>query len=194
MNQTKNHSTQKALKLYKEMLRIRFFEEKILELFKHGLLRGTTHVCIGQEAIAAGACCALHPEDYLTSNHRGHGHILARGADTGKLMAEIFGKISGYSKGVGGSQHIAIKELNFLGSNGITGGGIPIATGAALQLKLQKIKAVSLCFTGDGATAQGTFHESLNMASTMSLPLLIIVENNQYAMSTPCNAPAPAPT
>ncbi|MHC4870533.1 MAG: alpha-ketoacid dehydrogenase subunit alpha/beta [Planctomycetota bacterium] len=191
MNQSKLTPTEKALFFYKEMLRIRLFEEKILQLFKNGQLRGTTHVCIGQEAVAAGACSSLKQEDYITSNHRGHGHILARGAEAGRLMAELFGKVTGYSKGIGGSQHTAVKELNFLGSNGITGGGIPIAAGAALQIKLSEKKAVSVCFTGDGATAQGTFHESLNIAAVMNLPLLVVVENNQYAMSTPLSSTCP---
>ncbi len=176
---------------YQNILRIRLFEEKVLNLFYNGMIRGTTHVCIGQEAVAVGACSSLDNSDYITSNHRGHGHLIARGASLDRLMAELFGKEDGYSRGAGGSQHIAVAELNFLGSNGITGGGIPIATGAALKIKLKKQKAISVCFTGDGATAQGTFHESLNMASVMELPLLVIVENNQYAMSTHLSATSP---
>lgn len=191
MNKNSNPATEKALAFYKEMVLIRTFEEKVLELFNKGILRGTTHVCIGQEAVATGACSALKKEDYITSNHRGHGHLIARGCCPEKLMAELFGKENGYSKGTGGSQHIAVKELNFLGSNGITAGSIPIATGAALQIKFASTNAISAVFTGDGATAQGTFHESLNMASVMKLPLLIIVENNKYAMSTPLTKTCP---
>lgn len=172
------------LELYRTMLRIRAFEEAVLRGFRQGELRGTTHVCLGQEAVAAGAAAALDPADLVTSNHRGHGHMLAKGADLTRMLAELFGRASGYSRGAGGSQHMAAAEVGFLGSNGITGGGLPIAVGAALSLQHQKRKQVVLAFCGDGATAQGTFHEALNLATVWALPVVFLVENNHYAMGT----------
>ncbi len=173
------------------MLRIRLFEEALLRLFREGALRGTAHVCLGQEAVAAGACAALAREDFVTSNHRGHGHLIAKGADPRKLMAELFGNSDGYSLGRGGSQHIAAREIGFLGSNGITGGGIPIAVGAGLTLKLRQQENICLTFFGDGATAQGTFHESLNLAALWRLPVVFLCENNLYAMGTHVGATCP---
>ncbi len=170
--------------LYKKMLKIRLFEEKIDWLFSRGRLGGTTHLCIGQEAVAVGVDDALTADDYVVSNHRGHGHLIARGADPALLFAELLGKPDGYCRGRGGTQHISIAHLNFLGTNGITGGGIPIATGAGLSIKLSGEDRISVCFFGDGASNQGTFHESLNMASAWSLPVLYVCENNVYAMST----------
>lgn len=170
--------------LYKKTLKIRLFEEKIDWLFSRGRLGGTTHLCIGQEAVAVGVDDALTPDDYVVSNHRGHGHLIARGADPVLLFAELLGKPDGYCRGRGGTQHISIAHLNFLGTNGITGGGIPIATGAGLSIKLSGEDRISVCFFGDGASNQGTFHESLNMASAWSLPVLYVCENNVYAMST----------
>lgn len=172
------------LSLYKKTLRIRYFEEKIDWLFSRGRLGGTTHLCIGQEAVAVGVDDALSPDDYVVSNHRGHGHLIARGADPARLFAELLGKPEGYCRGRGGTQHLSIANLNFLGTNGITGGGIPIATGAGLSIKLSGEERISVCFFGDGASNQGTFHESLNMASAWSLPVLYVCENNVYAMST----------
>jgi TPP-dependent pyruvate/acetoin dehydrogenase alpha subunit len=166
------------------MLLIRAFEERLDHLFADGLLRGTTHFCIGQEASAVGACSALQPQDYVTSTHRGHGHFLARGGDPRRMLAEIFGKSGGYCQGKGGTQHMASMEIGFLGSNGITGGGIPIATGAALSSKLRHTGSVALCFFGDGAANQGVFHESLNMAGLWKLPVIYVCENNLYAMGT----------
>ncbi|MHC4884333.1 MAG: alpha-ketoacid dehydrogenase subunit alpha/beta [Planctomycetota bacterium] len=174
------------------MQTIRLFEETLLRLFRDGELRGTTHVCLGQEAVATGACAGLAPQDKVTSNHRGHGHILARGADPNRVMAELFGKRDGYSQGLGGSQHMAAQEVGFLGSNGITGGGLPIATGAALSSTLLEQEAVVLAFFGDGASAQGTFHESLNLAGVWKLPVIFLCENNQYAMGTPLSETCPA--
>ncbi len=173
------------LEYYKKMLLIRLFEEKVGWLFSRDLLPGTAHLCIGQEAVAVGAVSAIKKNDYVFSNHRGHGHFLAKGADLKKLMCEIMGKSSGYCKGKGGTQHLCATDINFLGTNGITAGGIPIATGAALSMKLQRLRRVVLCFFGDGASNQGTFHESLNMASIWNLPIIYICENNLYAMSTP---------
>ncbi|MBI5208004.1 MAG: thiamine pyrophosphate-dependent dehydrogenase E1 component subunit alpha, partial [Candidatus Firestonebacteria bacterium] len=175
------------IQLYYKMLQIRFFEEKIEFGFSRNQIFGTTHLCIGQEAVPAGVCLNLTDEDYVVSTHRGHGHALAKGLDSKKMMAEIMGKVTGYCKGKGGTQHIACIEKGFLGTNGITGGGIPFAAGAAFTIKYKKRKNVSVCFFGDGATNQGTFHETLNMASMWNLPVVFICENNLYAMSTPVN-------
>ena len=170
---------------YRTMLVIRFFEEKVESLFAEGKIGGTTHTAAGQEAVAVGACAALRKDDYVTSTHRGHGHLIARGGDPRRIMAELFGKAAGYSRGRGGSQLMMDLSLGFLGSNGITGGGLPIATGAALSSVLKKNGRVALCFFGDGASNQGTFHESLNLAGLWKLPVVYVCENNLYAMSTP---------
>jgi len=170
---------------YRQMLRIRKCEEKIGWLFSRGLTMGTAHLSIGQEASAVGVIAASRPEDYVVSTHRGHGHLIAKGADPARLIAEICGRETGFCRGKGGSQHIAVKEINFLGTNGITGGGIPVATGAALTAKYRCTGQVVLCFFGDGAANQGTFHESLNMASVWKLPIVYVCENNGYAMFTP---------
>jgi TPP-dependent pyruvate/acetoin dehydrogenase alpha subunit len=178
---------------YRLMLTIRYFEEKVEELFSRGLIGGTTHPASGQEAVAVGACAALDKNDYVTSTHRGHGHMIARGGDPKRIMAELYGKETGYSRGRGGSQLMMDLSLGFLGSNGITGGGIPIATGAALSSKQRKSGQVTLCFFGDGASNQGTFHESLNMAGLWKLPVVYLCENNLYAMSTPVAQAVPIP-
>ncbi len=170
---------------YRTMVVIRRFEEAVEQLFARGVIRGTTHPSSGQEAVAVGSCAALGKNDYITSTHRGHGHFIARGADPRRIMAELFGKSSGYSHGRGGSQIMADFRLGFLGSNGITGSGLAIATGAGLAMKLQGRRSVVLCFFGDGAASQGTFHESLNMASLWKLPVIYLCENNLYAMSSP---------
>jgi TPP-dependent pyruvate/acetoin dehydrogenase alpha subunit len=170
------------------MLLIRHFEETAEELFTNGKLSGTIHTCIGQEAAAVGVGEALHKNDLMTSTHRGHGHFLAKGAVPKRLMAEIFGKAAGYSGGRGGSQFMADYSLGFMGANGIVGGSLPVATGMALHLKMKKDSRIVACFLGDGAVAQGTFHESLNMAGLWKLPILFLCENNRYAMSTPCSA------
>jgi len=172
------------LRYYRTMLLIRRFEERVEQVFLEGVVSGTCHPCIGQEATPVGACAALRPTDYVVSNHRGHGHFIAKGGDVRRIMAELFGKVDGYSCGRGGSQHMACFEIGFLGSNGITGGGIPIATGAALAVQLQRRDNVVLCFFGDGAANQGAFHESLNMAAIWKLPIVYLCENNLYAMST----------
>ncbi len=169
---------------YRRMCLIRAFETRLDELFLQGVILGTTHLCIGQEACAVGACWALEPEDCVFSNHRGHGHLLARGAEPGRALAEIFGSPRGYSGGRGGSQHMAVKEINFMGTHGITAGTIPLAVGAALHKKRQQQAGVAAVFFGDGAAGQGVFHESLNMAQIWELPVLFICENNLYAMST----------
>jgi TPP-dependent pyruvate/acetoin dehydrogenase alpha subunit len=163
----------------------RAFEERVLKLVGDGSIRGTTHPYVGQEAVAVGACLALQPQDLIISTHRGHGHLLAKGGDPNRLMAELFGKATGYGGGKGGTQHLADFSIGHLGSNGVTGGGIPIGTGAALSVQMRGTGQVVAIFFGDGATNQGTFHESLNLASVWRLPAVYVCENNLYAMSTP---------
>jgi len=164
---------------------IRAFEERVDRLFVEGRIHGTTHLCIGQEAVPVGACAAIRPSDLASGSHRGHGLALAKGLRPDRLMAELLGRRDGYCQGKGGTQHVASFAHGFLGTNGITGGGIPIATGAALSAKLRGTGQVVLSFFGDGATNQGTFHESLNMAAIWRLPVIYVCENNLYAMSTP---------
>jgi 2-oxoisovalerate dehydrogenase E1 component len=178
-------SKDKLLQMYKDMLRIRRFEETVSDLFSQDKIRGTTHLYIGEEAVAVGACNAIHPDDYITSTHRGHGHCIAKGATLREMMAELFGKITGYCKGKGGSLHIADLNAGNLGANGIVGGGIPIATGSGLTGKYKKTGKVTVCFFGDGASNTGAFHEAVNMAATWKLPVVYVCENNLYAMSTP---------
>ncbi len=170
---------------YRTMLLIRCFEETVEELFTTGVVAGTVHTCIGQEAAAVGVARALRKTDRVTSNHRGHGHFIAKGGDIRRIMAELFGKADGYSGGRGGSQFMADYALGFMGGNGIVGGSIPVAAGMALRFKQQKKNSVAACFFGDGAVNQGTFHETLNMAALWKLPVLFLCENNYYAMSTP---------
>ena len=175
------------------MLLIRRFEERIDQLFAAGELRGTSHLSVGQEAVAIGALAALHPADYVTSTHRGHGHFLAKGGDPGRMMAELFGKATGYSGGRGGTQHMAAFALGFLGMNGITGGMLPIAVGAAFSARYRDSRQIALAFFGDGASNQGTFHESCNLAAIWRLPVLFVCENNGYAMSSPAGAMVSVP-
>ena len=174
-----------ALDIYRRVLNIRRFEEEVGRLFTEGELPGVVHLYIGEEAVAAGVCAALRTDDYVTSTHRGHGHVMAKGGDPKRMMAEIFGKESGYCRGKGGSQHIADFSIGMLGACGIVGGGIPIATGAGLSIRLRKSDQVSVCFFGDGAANEGSFHESLNLASTMDLPVIFVCEHNQYGEFTP---------
>lgn len=176
---------------YAMMLTVRLFEQKIEQLFEQGLIHGTAHLCIGQEAAAVGAVSASRPTDPIVSSHRGHGHFLARTDDPAALMGEMLGKVSGPCLGRGGSQHICARDMAFYGTNGITGGGIPTATGLALGQKTDGADGVVLCFFGDGATNQGTFHESLNMAAIWDLPVVYVCENNLYAMSTPMEESMP---
>jgi len=171
-------------RIYSTMFRIRRFEEFTTELFQAGLVKGTAHSYIGEEAIAAGACANLRPDDYIGSYHRGHGHCIAKGADVAKMMAELMGKETGYCGGLGGSMHIANMELNILGANGIVGAAMPLGTGAALAVKLRGGNQVVISFFGDGGANQGIFHESLNLASIWKLPIVFVCENNQYALST----------
>jgi len=164
---------------------IRLFEEAIERLFLEGRIMGTAHTCIGQEAVAVGTAAAIEARDAMTTTHRGHGHFLARGADPKRVMAELFGRETGYSRGRGGSQMMMDPSIGFFGANGITGGSIPFATGVALDAKLRDTGRVTVCFFGDGASNQGVFHETLNLAALWKLPVLFVVENNGYAMSTP---------
>lgn len=173
----------KLVDLYKEMWLIRYFDEKVDQFFAKGMIHGTTHLCVGQEASAAGAIAALKEIDKITSTHRGHGHCISKGADAGRMMAELFGKETGYCKGKGGSMHIADVDKGNLGANGIVGGGIPLAVGAALTSKMKNKGYVVLCYFGDGASNEGSFHEALNLASIWKLPVVFLCENNQYGMS-----------
>ncbi len=170
---------------YARMLGIRLFEERLFELVGEGKIGGTTHLCIGQEAVPVGVSSLLVEGDRVTSTHRGHGHLLALGADPRRLLAEIAGKESGYCRGKGGSQHVAVPELGHMGSNGITGGGLPIAAGLALAAKRLRPGRIVVAYLGDGAAATGNFHETLNLAALHRLPVVFVMENNLYAMSTP---------
>jgi TPP-dependent pyruvate/acetoin dehydrogenase alpha subunit len=182
----KNYPKDLLLKMYEEMTRIRKFESKVVDFcFPRGMLCGNFHTCIGQEATVVGACYALEKTDYLVSTHRGHGHCIAKGARTDRMMAELFGKSSGYCGGRGGSLHVADVSLGILGANGIVGAGIPIAVGSALVSKIHQSKEVTLSFFGDGASNEGTFHEAVNMAAIWKLPVVFICENNQWACATP---------
>lgn len=176
-----------AVSMYTDMYRIRRFEEEVFEFYKRGLMPGLAHLYIGEEAVAVGACAAINQNDYIGSTHRGHGHLIARGADTKRMMAEILGKETGYCRGKGGSMHIMDMSLGILGANGIVGGGIPIATGAAYSCKYRETDQVVLCFFGDGASNEGTFHESINMAAAWDLPVVYIIENNQYGITVDIN-------
>jgi acetoin:2,6-dichlorophenolindophenol oxidoreductase subunit alpha len=170
--------------LFIGMLTIRRFEEAVSELYHKGEIPGGVHLYIGEEAIAVGACANLNKDDFITSTHRGHGHLIAKGGDMKLMMAELLGKKSGYCKGKGGSMHIADLELGILGANGIVGGGIPIAVGAGYSAKLRGTEQVCMTFFGDGASNEGAFHESLNMASAWALPLIFLCENNKFGVST----------
>jgi pyruvate dehydrogenase E1 component alpha subunit len=165
------------------MFTIRLFDERALALFRAGEMRGTTHPYIGMEAVGVGVMLALRPDDYVTSTHRGHGHTIAKGGDPKKMMAELLGRATGYSGGKGGSMHIADMDKHMLGANGIVGGGMGLATGAALTARLQKTGSVAICFFGDGALEQGVLHETTNLAAIWKLPVVFVCENNQYAMS-----------
>lgn len=167
-----------------QMERIRVFEETAEQLYMRGLVHGTMHLSIGQEASAVGAVMALEPGDYILSTHRGHGHCIAKGADLGRMMAEFMGREDGYCRGRGGSMHIADVEGGNLGANGIVAGGLPIAVGVGLSLHMQARREVCMVFFGDGATNEGAFHEALNVAAIWKLPVVFVCENNVYAMST----------
>ena len=172
------------LRLYETMYKIRVFEANVERLFFDSIIPGSVHLYIGEEAIATGVCANLGENDYITSTHRGHGHCIAKGAKTNRMMAELFGKITGSCKGKGGSMHVAEFDLGILGANGVVGGGFTIATGAGLSIKMRKTDQVVVCFFGDGASNRGTFHEAVNMASIWKLPVLFVCENNQWASTT----------
>jgi 2-oxoisovalerate dehydrogenase E1 component len=171
--------------IYRTMLRIRAFDNRTIELFNEGLVKGTAHSYVGQEAIASAVCANLGPSDYVGSNHRGHGHCIAKGASLRKMMAELMGCHEGYCGGIGGSMHIADLELGILGANGIVGAAMPLCTGAALTAKLKKTGGVAVAFFGDGGANQGVFHESVNLAAVWKLPLIFVCESNGYALTTP---------
>lgn len=185
MKSLKNESKEAMLGLFRTMIRIREFEETAAKLFLDGKLIGFLHLYSGEEAVAAGVCACLREDDCITSTHRGHGHCIAKGADVDRMMAELYGKATGYSKGKGGSMHIADISKGIIGANGIVGAGIPIAVGAAYAQKYRNQDAVSVAFFGDGASNRGTFHEAVNMAAALNLPAVFVCENNQFGMSTP---------
>lgn len=170
--------------MYYRMRRIRRFEETAEELYKRGTVVGLLHLYIGEEAVATGVCLALRNDDYITSTHRGHGHLLAKGGDARRLLAELCGRIDGYCRGKGGSMHAADLRLGILGANGVVGGGFGIATGAALSAKMRRSGQVAVCFFGDGAANQGVFMEVLNMAAIWKLPVIYVCENNGFGQYT----------
>jgi TPP-dependent pyruvate/acetoin dehydrogenase alpha subunit len=180
-------SDSQLVDLYRMMWKIRAFELQVVDLYKHNLIRGSTHVYLGEEAIATGVCAALQPADLIVSTHRGHGHVLAKGGEPKRMMAELLGRAEGYCKGKGGSMHIADLDLGILGANGIVGGGLALAAGAALSCQYRGTDQVAVCFFGDGAYNQGPFHETANLAAIWSLPLVFVCENNQFALSTRAN-------
>jgi acetoin:2,6-dichlorophenolindophenol oxidoreductase subunit alpha len=178
-----NHTKAELREALRKMHLIRKFEEGAEDLYTRGLSYGTMHLSVGQEASAVGSTMMLRKSDYITSTHRGHGHCIGKGAEAKFMFAEFLGKEEGYCRGRGGSMHIADMSVGNLGANGIVGGGLPIATGAALGIKQQKRDDVVICFFGDGANNEGAFHESLNMAAVWKLPVVFVCENNQYGMS-----------
>ncbi|OGO35475.1 MAG: hypothetical protein A2147_04735 [Chloroflexi bacterium RBG_16_57_8] len=174
--------------MYATMWRIRLFEQKVLDLYKAGSVRGTSHPYMGMEAVAVGSCAAIGPDDYVTSTHRGHGHCLAKGLDPGRMMAELLGRADGYCKGKGGSMHVACPALGLLGADAVVGASPPIAGGAALAARLMGEDRVVLCYFGDGASNEGVFFEALNLAVVLKLPIIFICENNLWALTTPVGA------
>ena len=173
--------TPQLARMLRTMILIREFDERAIERRVAGKIYGAVHPYVGQEAVAVGVCATLTVKDRVTSTHRGHGHCIAKGADIRRMMAELFGRVDGYCKGKGGSMHIADFAVGMLGANGIVGGGLPIACGAALAAQLEGHGNVTVCFFGDGAAAEGEFHEALNIASVWKLPIIFVCENNQYA-------------
>lgn len=180
-----NISNETKIMMLRYMLRIRLFEEKIQILYREGHIPGSMHLSTGQEAIPAGVCLNLKGDDYLLSSHRGHGHIIAKGGAYKYMMAELYGKKTGYCKGKGGSMHFSNVDIGVLGTNGIVGGGIPIAAGVGFSLKYTKSDRVIVCFFGDGAANTGAFHEGINFAAVLEVPVIFILENNLYAISVP---------
>ena len=176
---------EKLAEIYTKMVQTRRFEETAARLFTEGKVHGTAHFCIGEEATGIGVTCAVEKEDYMAATHRGHNQSIGKGMRLDRMMAEFLGKETGYCKGKGGCMHIADFSVGSLGANGIVGGGIPIAVGAALSQKMRKDSHMTVCFFGDGASNEGSFHEAANLAAVWSLPILFVCVNNQYAMSTP---------
>src|SRR5438445_5020371 len=179
------------VQMLRTMILIREFDERAIQLRLAGKIFGAVHPYVGQEAVAVGVCACLSVTDRVTSTHRGHGHCIAKGADIRRMMAELFGRVDGYCKGKGGSMHIADFAVGMLGANGIVGGGLPIACGAALAAQLEGRGAVTVCFFGDGAVAEGEFHESMNIAGLWKLPIVFVCENNQYAANNAIGAQHP---
>jgi acetoin:2,6-dichlorophenolindophenol oxidoreductase subunit alpha len=178
-------SAKEMLQMYRTMCRIRAFESRVQDLFAANRIPGFVHLSIGEEAVPTGISSVLRPDDYITSTHRGHGHVLSKGADPKRMMAELFGRTTGYCKGKGGSMHIADFSLGVLGANGVVAGGFPIAVGAGLSCKLRGTDQVVVCYFGDGASNRGPVHEALNMAAIWKLPIIFACENNRYASTTP---------
>ena len=172
------------IRLHETMLKIRRFEEHVSKLYADGEIPGFVHLYIGEEAVAVGTCSNLNNDDFITSTHRGHGHLIAKGGDIKLMMAELYAKKDGYCKGKGGSMHIADMNLGILGANGIVGGGLPIAVGAGYSAKLRKTEQVCVAFFGDGASNEGVFHEALNFTSAWDLPVIFVCENNKFGVST----------
>ena len=187
----KKPGKKKLIQMYDKMVTIRAVEESLMDVFSKGEIPGFIHVCIGQEATPVAVCSWLKDSDYMANTHRGHGHALAKGIDLDLFMAELFGKRNGFCRGRSGSMHLADRNLGILGANGIVGGGIPIATGAAFAASYKKTGQVTVCFFGEGATNEGTFHESLNIASLQNLPIVYVCENNGWAEFTPMEVHAP---
>ena len=174
----------KLVDMYRIMVRIRTFEQRVTREFAAGNIPGFVHLYIGEEAVATGACANLRVDDYITSTHRGHGHLIAKGGKTDQMMAELYGRKTGYCEGKGGSMHIADPDIGILGANGIVGAGITIAGGAALSIQLRGTDQVVVCFFGDGASNTSRFHEGVNMASACKFPIIYVIENNLWAVST----------
>jgi len=174
---------EKLIDMYRVMVRIRTFEERVFKEFTAGHIPGFVHLYSGEEAVATGACANLRPDDYITSTHRGHGHLIAKGGKTDRMMAELFGKKTGYNKGKGGSMHIAEVDIGMLGASAIVGAGITIAGGAALSAKMRRTGQIAVCFFGDGASNTSRFHEGVNLAACLNLPVVYVIENNLYAIS-----------
>jgi pyruvate dehydrogenase E1 component alpha subunit len=172
------------MEMLRRMLRIRHFEERVIQLVERGEIVGAAHSYIGEEAVAVGACMALRDDDWMTGNHRSHGHPIAKGGDVRKAMAELLGKSTGFCKGKGGSMHLADFSIGILGESGILGSSIPTAVGAALGSRLQGNDRVAVPFFGDGASNEGAFHESINLAAVWKLPVVFLCENNQYAVTS----------
>jgi acetoin:2,6-dichlorophenolindophenol oxidoreductase subunit alpha len=181
----KDLTKEQLLAMYRRMRLIRGFEDTAQRLFEEGEIGGFLHLSQGQEAVPVGTCTALRPDDYITSTHRGHGDVLAKGCDPKYMFAELYGRTTGYCKGKGGSMHIADFSQGIIGANGIVSGGLPIITGVGLSIKMRGTDQVGVCFFGDGATAEGGFHEALNLASLWQIPVIFVCQNNLYGLSQP---------